>query len=420
MSSCVVAPAHSPPAHRPLNDCHARFIQTTSDIPAAASTFAVCCLPQNRPCCLQGEGSQVFLDAAEGQAGGSKLWITHSELQALFAQLDQTDLREAVSSRVGSSKVQQLKNLPADLVQQLKSRKTLYISCSLQDGYDKQHGVQAADRDAVKSVEEAASKRAVSGWVPSCSTRLSAQIAQQHEQALRQQAAAALAAGKQQQAAALQVLATGLRLRFAKAAGCDDMLQNSIVPMSLLLIGLHAGTNSKSHIDPAGALTYAFAVVEDGATAEQLQQLQQQVLARWLFVSPAVFTSLRHLRQLLWLLRHQLPPPGRSMQRSRKSAAAASQAWSVAELQQEMQKAVAGRPCDCFTGDEQMQLEQLLKGWPLTAEQMQQVAAFMGAEHAELVDQRPGRGVDVKVSVFKKLSAAAAASMQSWWTNGGT
>jgi hypothetical protein len=228
---------------------------------------------------------------------------------------------------------------------------------------------------------------------------LSAQIAQQHEQALRQQAAAVTAAGQQQQAAALQVLATGLRLRFAKAAGCDDMLQNSIVPMWLLLIGLHAGTNSKSHIDPAGALTYAFAVVEDGVTAEQVEQLQQQVLARWLFVSPAVFTSLRHLWQLLWLLRHQLPPPGRSAQQ-RKSVAAASQAWSVAELQQEMKKAVAGRPSDGLTGDEQMQLEQLLKGWPLTAEQMQQVAAFMGAEHTELVDQRPGRGVDVKVCIW--------------------
>jgi hypothetical protein len=338
----------------------------------------------------------VFLDAGEGQAGGSKLWMTHSELQALLAQLDQTDLLKAVSSRVGESNIKKLKNLPVDLVKQLNRRKTLYISCSLQDGYDKQHGVQAAERDAEQREEEAAIQQATSGWLPSNSTRLAAQVAQQHEQVLRQQAAAALAAGQQEEAAALQVLATGLRLRFAKAAGCNDMLHNNIVGMSLLLIGLHAGTNSRSHIDPAGALTYAFAVVADGTTAQQVEQLQQQVLARWLFVSPAVFTSLQQLRQLLWLLRYQQPPPRWPAQR-RRSFAAAIKALAVTELQQEMQKAVAGRPSDCLTSDEQTQLEQLLQGWPLTAVQMQQVAAFMGVEHTVLVDQLAGCGVDVKV-----------------------
>jgi hypothetical protein len=353
------------------------------------------------------------------------------------------------------------------------------------------HVLQAAEREANRVLQHAAAAAAavnkqqqnhdgLNSNLPSSSTRLAAQIAARHEQQLRDQAAAA--AGEPHLATALNTLATALRLRFSAAAGCDDMLCNQIVQLSLLLVSLEPGTGAPGHIDLAGALTYAFAVVENSSTAQQVQQQLQQPLARWLFISPDVFNSVPVLRRLLWLLQDQkqqrvlyarkgqqaatdahgaaaatdgsaaaveatpqsrigtaaatkaatkgragaaaamkataagraaraarrmgttaLQPAGDAPEAAQRQAPlAVAAALSVEELEARMRGYFAeeanagGFPAAGLSEGEHTALHALRASWALLAAEMQEVAAFMG-QHAVLVDQSAGEGVDVKV-----------------------
>jgi hypothetical protein len=301
------------------------------------------------------------------------------------------------------------------------------------------HPVQAAEREACRLLQEAASQQQPAGsHLGDSSTRIATDAAARHEQRLRQDAAAAAAAGQQQRAAALQVLATALRLKFCAKSGGGSSLCNKIVLLSLLLVALQRGTGMPGHIDPAAAVNYAFAVVEDDATDEEVQQRLQQPLACWLFVSPAVFTSVVLLRQLLWLVddqrqRQKAAKKCRAaLDQAREGVAAAKhfsrrraatahealaaakaalqgatavltaeqlqQRWREAEKQQQVWRRL--QKIKGLSSEEERQLEQLLgggKGVSLGAASMQEVAAFMGSDHAVLLEQSAGQGIQVKV-----------------------
>jgi hypothetical protein len=222
------------------------------------------------------------------------------------------------------------------------------------------------------------------------------------------------------------------------------LLCNKIVELSLLLVGMLPGTSTPGHIDPTAAVTYAFALTDDSTTQQELQQQLQLVLTRWLFISPAVFTRVSMLRQLLWLLDDQRQRQKHAkkceqdLAKARVSAAAqhaskrraeaaaeelhaAEQAVQLAKpvqsavlLQQRLQEAVQQQwrapPVDRLAVQEERQLEQLLGGWRLSADAMQEVAAFLVSDHAVLADQCAGEGVSVKVGG----GASGLSSVRFW------
>jgi hypothetical protein len=400
-------------------------------------------LQQQRPHKLPGK---VFLDAAEGQQGGNKkLWLTHSELQALLAELLPDHVFHGLYTKLGytgsqPASPQQLAAAVMAELQRSDKRPLPYFQCSVQDGLDAAVGVFAAEREAARLLQAAATQQqqqksgsqcgsGSSSRLPSSDTSVAAAAAARHEQQLRQQAADADAAGDSARAAALHVLATALRLRFSKHSSCDRLLSNRIVELSLLLVGMLPGTDTPGHIDPAAAVTYAFALAVDGARPSQLRQQLQQVLARWLFISPAVFADVQQLKRLLWLLEDQrqrqnhvkkceqelvkakaaaamqYPSKRRAeaddLQAAQKAVKAAQAVLSAEQLERRMREAVKQQrrntPVGRLTLQEEKQLEQLLSGWRLSGDAMQEVAAFMGREHALLVDQRAGEGVSIQV-----------------------
>lgn len=93
-------------------------------------------------------------------------------------------------------------------------------------------------------------------------------------------------------AVALHVFASILQLRMQV---CELPLEAAIGTQVLLLTG-GKGTCTHGHIDPAGAVTWAW-----GLGPEPL--VEAQVLAYWLFVSPTVFQDLALLVVLLQALR---------------------------------------------------------------------------------------------------------------------
>lgn len=420
----------------------------TVNILAAPSSCAV--LPHIYHLYIQHQphklASKVFLDAAEGQPGGSKLSFSHSELAALLAELLPDHVYQGLRNKLGytGSQPHSPQQLAAVVMAELQRRDRQplpYFQCSLQDGLDQPVGVFAAEREAARLLQPAAVQLqqqqsgsaggSSSSFFPSCSTSVAAAAAARHEQQLRQQAAYAQADGDTSRAAALNVLATALRLRFSASASCDSLLCNKTVEPSLLLVGMLPGSSTPGHIDPAAAVTYAFALADDSTTPQQLQQLQQLALARWLFISPAVFACVPHLRRLLWLLDDQRQRQlhakkcEQDLDRARVSAAAqyaskrraaaavvelkaaqqavqdAQAVLSAWQLQQRLQEAAKQQrrapPVDRLTAQEEKQLELLLGGWRLPADAMLEVANFMGSQHAVLLDQFAGEGVSVKV-----------------------
>jgi hypothetical protein len=405
--------------------------------------------------------SKVFLDAAEHQQGGSKLWLSHSELQALLSELLPDHVYHSLRTKLEYTgnqppSPQQLAAAVMAELQRSDKQPLPYFQCSVQDGLDQAVGVFAAEREAARLLQPAAMQQqqqqqagttgdsSSSSFFPSCSTSVAAAAAVRHEQQLRQQAEDAQAAGDTARAAALNVLATALRLRFSKGASCDKLLCNKIVELSLLLVGMLPGTSTPGHIDPTAAVTYAFALTDDSTTQQELQQQLQLVLTRWLFISPAVFTRVSMLRQLLWLLDDQRQRQKHAkkceqdLAKARVSAAAqhaskrraeaaaeelhaAEQAVQLAKpvqsavlLQQRLQEAVQQQwrapPVDRLAVQEERQLEQLLGGWRLSADAMQEVAAFLVSDHAVLADQCAGEGVSVKVGG----GASGLSSVRFW------
>ena len=221
--------------------------------------------------------------------------------------------------------------------------------------------------------------------------------------------------GKLADAAAHKFLAQALAVRFSQHAG--QPLPHSLIKAGLLLIG-GQGTGTHGHLDPAAALTVAYALLPSD------QQCQQEaVLAAWLFVSPVVFTRLPLLLKLLALQQLLLSerdvaaaaqqaasaeddktragPAARRAAQQAQAAAAAKRAYHqqqyAALVQQQQQQPGGAAATESLSSDEQASLQVLLQGYKLTPAEMGMIEKEMGKEYAVVLEQRAGVGVSVPV-----------------------
>jgi hypothetical protein len=170
-------------------------------------------------------------------------------------------------------------------------------------------------------------------------------------------------------AAALFITAWVIGARFGVAAsGC--MLNFMLTTEILFLMGA-AGSLTAGFVDPAAAITYAWLLCTSDPEPEQLRHLQQQPLATWLFISPAVFADRVLLDKLLGALASCGAVPELQKKKKKKGAAAAA---AAAPLQRVWDLLVGGSVS-------------------LTAAQMKDVSSTMTSEHAVLVEQKAGFGV---------------------------
>jgi hypothetical protein len=92
--------------------------------------------------------SAVFLDAAAaGQQGGRKLWLTHGELQALLSELLPDYVYSQMVSKLGFKGKQPAspQQIAAAVMAELRRgdlQQPPYLTCSVQDGLDRDSGVQ--------------------------------------------------------------------------------------------------------------------------------------------------------------------------------------------------------------------------------------------------------------------------------------
>lgn len=143
------------------------------------------------------------------------------------------------------------------------------------------------------------------GLSPVEKRQLAADLAATHRQPLQLAAQQALQSGQLSRAQALLFWDWVIKLRFSQQSG--SMLNSGIVGHTLLLAGL-PGSATPGHIDVAAAQNYALPLLLSG---EQPEQLLHQPLARWLCVSPRVFTDQQALKQWVRLLAAQLERRGR-------------------------------------------------------------------------------------------------------------
>jgi hypothetical protein len=163
-------------------------------------------------------------------------------------------------------------------------------------------------------------------------------------------------------AAALLITAWVMAARFGCAAiGC--LLTYEITSQVLYLVGA-AGSQTAGHVDPASAVTFAWFLQTCELSPSELQQLLQQPLATWLFISACVFAGEVLTDKLLDAL---------------------YACGAVTSLKASAAKRSERRKRDQIW-------KELITGLQLSSERMQGVAAAMG-EHAVLVQQYAGRGV---------------------------
>jgi hypothetical protein len=273
-----------------------------------------------------------------------------------------------------------------------------------------------------------------------------------HIKGLGKAAKAAQRAGRAADAGALHFLAAVLRTQLSGAVG--QVAVHDLLTQVLVLLG-GEGTGTRGHLDPAAALTFAYALLQ----ARQQEQPDEPV-ADWLFISPAVFRQLHMLRKLLWTLqdiqldravksaKQALEAPeaakaaaGKQGKGSRKSKAqlAAAAALEQAEAdrrafatrlkQQEAREeqrqrqrqqrrlrrrasvdpaaaaaaaggaaeAPAGSEEDCLTAEEQRWLTSLLLFSSLDSDEMLWVHLELGPKYSLMLSQGPGQGVSVPV-----------------------
>ncbi|KAF8071177.1 Pclo [Scenedesmus sp. PABB004] len=185
---------------------------------------------------------------------------------------------------------------------------------------------------------------------------------------------------------------------------------------TLILVGV-AGTRTPGHIDPAAALTFAWPLLLAGEAWSEARR--RQVLAVWLFVSPAPDAW---RRMVDWLLRRRhgapqeapaapaaaprLPERGAARARPRsgrkrppQAAPAPEEPAAGAEGRAES-PAPGGAQQQLFPGFTSRQVEaaagELLAGLALAREDADSLAAHLGPQHAVLVEQRAGEAVNVE------------------------
>jgi len=232
--------------------------------------------------------------------------------------------------------------------------------------------------------------------------------------------------------AALPLFKVALAMRFMY----PHLLTHEPVRQSLGLLTRQAKNGSTAHFDLAAAINALFALALDNASEQQLQELQElqdAVLALWLFISPQVFAHLQLLRLFLLLLQwledeaahlkkleaaadrksvKGRPSKGSKGQQDRAqsdlqealSSFAAYETDSVKQqqllqqfkekLQQQPGSSNATKP----TAEEEARLEAFFEHWCPTEAEMRIVAGVLGPQHALLLEQRPGDLVEVRVA----------------------
>jgi hypothetical protein len=226
---------------------------------------------------------------------GGKLHLTLAELAAMLCQLQRAELDGVSVEHAASDKDVEV---AVRICREVENAKYVHVHPDI-----KQEHVTLAETSAAHALADGGcSPFALQGQMLQGFEQSATELLNQGPVGLdgevlasrqQQSVAAATANAIGAASAALLVFAFMLRMRLSAAAG-QHLLRVDMVSQVLLLCGIGA-TFTNFHMDPAGAVTWAFALgdaVERGT-----------LLAVWLFLHPRVLTEKALLLQLLKALK---------------------------------------------------------------------------------------------------------------------